>query len=215
MNAILLLCVVGFVAAQQPQPCVTPQQWEANLFDYSEPNRFMVRGRLSYDATNHRERLLEEVEVGNDREYYDVIALFDLQTEFIYNYKAHNCSRQPLTRPWRDFGIRPDARSFGEAYIGTSALPGLGLLVTMWGTNHTTPSNDTVRTFGTWTYRACLPVSFISHSTQMGRTQSSFFDIVAGISDPNVFIPRPECLTAKEYAMRDTIFGTPAKKFTK
>ncbi|CAF4744891.1 unnamed protein product, partial [Rotaria magnacalcarata] len=41
MNAILLLCVVGFVAAQQPQPCVTPQQWEANLFDYSEPNRFM------------------------------------------------------------------------------------------------------------------------------------------------------------------------------
>jgi hypothetical protein len=83
------------------------------------------------------------------------------------------------------------------------------------GGNHTTPSNDTVRTFGTWTYQACLPVNFIRHSTQYGRTQSSFFDIVAGISDPNVFIPRRECLTEKEYAMRHALFGAPPKKITK
>jgi hypothetical protein len=83
------------------------------------------------------------------------------------------------------------------------------------GGNHTTPSNDTVRTFGTWTYQACLPVNFIRHSTQYGRTQSSFFDIVAGISDPNVFIPRRECLTEKDYAMRHALFVAPPKKITK
>ncbi|CAF1035751.1 unnamed protein product [Rotaria sordida] len=215
MFAIFLLCLVGFTVAQQPKPCTTPPQWEANVFDSNDQSRFRVRGRLSYDANNHRERLVEEVEVGSEDNFYDVIALFDLQMEFVYDFKARNCTRRPLTRPWRDFGIRPDARSFGEAYVGTSAVPGLGLLVTLWGGNHTTPSNDTVRTFGTWTYHACLPVSVISHSSQYGRSQTSFFDIVAGISDPNVFIPRPECLTEKEYAMRHVLFGAQGKKMKK
>ncbi|CAF3895179.1 unnamed protein product [Rotaria sordida] len=132
MFAIFLLCLVGFTVAQQPKPCTTPPQWEANVFDSNDQSRFRVRGRLSYDANNHRERLVEEVEVGSEDNFYDVIALFDLQMEFVYDFKARNCTRRPLTRPWRDFGIRPDARSFGEAYVGTSAVPGLGLLVTLW-----------------------------------------------------------------------------------
>jgi hypothetical protein len=63
--------------------------------------------------------------------------------------------------------------------------------------------------------QACLPVSHISHSQQYGRSQTSFFDIVAGISDPNVFIPRRECLTDKEYAMRHILFGGPSKQIPK
>lgn len=132
MLAIFLLCMVAFAAAQQPKPCMTPPQWEANVFDNNELNKFMVRGRLSYDATNHRERIVEEVDEDKEQMFFDVIALFDLQVEFVYDFKARNCSRRPLTRPWRDFGIAPNAKSFGEAYIGTSALPGMGLLVTLW-----------------------------------------------------------------------------------
>jgi hypothetical protein len=78
-------------------------------------------------------------------------------------------------------------------------------------TNHTGPANDTVRTFGTWTYQACLPVRFISHSSRFGRSELSFFDVTAGIRDPNVFIPRPECLTEEENIMRDALFGKSPK----
>ncbi|CAF0783285.1 unnamed protein product [Adineta ricciae] len=212
MFAILVLCFVALTAAQQPKPCTTPPQWEANIFDYNQQQKFMVRGRLSYDAVYRRERIIEEVNFGSQGDAFDVVALFDSQTEYIYDFKARNCTRRRIERPWRDFGIPQDARSFGESYIGSSAAPGLGLLVTLWGGNHTTPSNDTVRTFGTWTYQACLPVRFISHSQRFGRTETSFFDITAGISDPNVFIPRRECLTEKEYAMRDILFGKPSKQ---
>jgi len=78
--------------------------------------------------------------------------------------------------------------------------------------NHTGPANDTVRTFGSWTYQACLPVRHISHSSQFGRSERSFFDITAGISNPSVFIPRQECLRQEEYAMRDVLFGKASKK---
>jgi hypothetical protein len=132
MLAVLFLCLVAIAAAQQPVPCTTPPQWESNVFDFNQQQKFMVRGRLSYDALYHRERIVEEVEVGSQDSYYDIIALFDSQTEFAYDFKSRNCTRRTITRPWRDFGIRPDARSFGEAYVGTSAIPGLGLLVTMW-----------------------------------------------------------------------------------
>jgi hypothetical protein len=132
MLAILLLGLVGCALTQQPTPCVTPPQWVANVFDVNEQQGFMVRGRLSYDATFHRERIIEEVEVGRQDSYYEVLALFDAQTEYVYDFKYRNCSHRRIDRPWRDFGIPPEARSLGEAYIGTSALPGLGLLVTLW-----------------------------------------------------------------------------------
>jgi hypothetical protein len=132
MHAILALCLLGFVAAQVPVPCTTPPQWEGRLFEVNEQEQFMVRGRLSYDSLYHRERFVDEVDVGRQESFYDTIALFDSQVEYIYDFRARNCTRRPLTRPWRDFGIRPDARSMGEAYVGTSALPSSGILVTLW-----------------------------------------------------------------------------------
>jgi len=79
-------------------------------------------------------------------------------------------------------------------------------------TNFTTPTNDTVRSFGTWSYLGCLPIRFIDHSAQFGRTEISFYDITVGIRDPSVFIPRRECLTEEEYAMRHVLFGQTPKK---
>ena len=132
MYTLLLVCLLGVVIAQPPQPCTTPPSWEANIYESNEQQKFVVRGRLSYDSTYRRERLIEDVLDGTSETFYDVLALYDSQIEFVYNFKSRNCSRRAITRPWRDFGIPDDARSYGEAYIGTSALPGLGLLVTMW-----------------------------------------------------------------------------------
>ena len=132
MLAVLVLCLVAFAAAQQPLPCSTPPQWEGRIFDINEQQKFAVEGKLSYDSTYHRERLIDEVDEGTQEDYYDTISLFDLKVEFSYNFKARNCSRREITRPWRDFGIRSTDRSFGEAFIGSSAFPGSGVLATIW-----------------------------------------------------------------------------------
>ncbi len=132
MFAALLLCLIGIAVAQQPVPCTTPPQWEARLFDSNEQQGYTVEGRLSYDSTYHRERLADEVDQGSQESFYDTLALFDLQVEFVYNFRARNCTRRQITRPWRDFGIRANATSYGEAYIGSSAVPGAGVLVTIW-----------------------------------------------------------------------------------
>ena len=132
MIAILLLCLVGIAVAQQPVPCTTPPQWEGRIYDTDVLRDWAIQGRLSYDATYHRERLIDEVEAGTQDDFYDTVALFDLQVEFSYNFRARNCTRRPITRPWRDFGIRANATSYGEAYVGSSAVPGAGILVTLW-----------------------------------------------------------------------------------
>lgn len=71
--------------------------------------------------------------------------------------------------------------------------------------NFTGPLNDTVSSFGTWTYLNCLPVRIIEHSSQFGRTEISFYDIVAGISNPSIFIPRPECLGKEDYTHKENV----------
>jgi len=132
MLAALLLCLVGIAVAQQPVPCTTPPQWEARIFDSNEEQGFTVEGLLSYDATYHRERLADEVDEPGERDFYDTLSLFDLKVEFVYNFRARNCTRRTITRPWRDLGIRANDTSYGEAYIGSSAVPGAGILVTIW-----------------------------------------------------------------------------------
>jgi hypothetical protein len=132
MYAALLLCLIGMAVAQRPVPCVTPPQWEGRIFDSNEQQKLGIQGRLSYDSVYHRERLIEEVEDGTLVDNYDTVALFDLKVEFVYNFRARNCTRREITRPWRDFGIRANDTSYGEAYIGSSAVPGANILVTIW-----------------------------------------------------------------------------------
>lgn len=132
MVALLLLCLVGVALAQTPLPCTTPPQWEASLFDNNEERQFGLEGRLSYDSIYHRERIIDEVDEATEEEFFDNIALFDLKVEYIYNFKARNCTRRPLTRPWRDLGVRGNDTSYGEAYVGSSAVSGAGMLVTIW-----------------------------------------------------------------------------------
>ena len=77
-----------------------------------------------------------------------------------------------------------------------------------------TRQNETITYVSTWTYIACIPVSRTTFSPRFGVSHLSVYDVTVGIRDPNVFIPRRECLSAEEWDNRYTLFGTPsAKKF--
>ena len=80
------------------------------------------------------------------------------------------------------------------------------------GGNFTTPSNDTIEYISQWTYNGCLPVHRTTFSQKYGTSHLSFFDVTIGLRDPNVFIPRRECLSAYEWEHRYEIFGKPTQK---
>ena len=103
-----------------------------NVLNINENEKFSAEDKLSDVSVCHRERLVDEVDEGSQEAFYETIALFNSKIEFIFNFKTRTCARRELTRPWRDFGIRPTDRSYGEAYIGSAVTPDTGVLVTIW-----------------------------------------------------------------------------------
>jgi hypothetical protein len=85
------------------------KQWESRYFEYDRKTDFFSRGKIVYDAINQRERVIDEVVLGSDKEFYDVLYLHALQTEFRYSFKTRNCTAQKITRDWRDFRIPDNA----------------------------------------------------------------------------------------------------------
>ena len=55
-------------------------------------------------------------------------------------------------------------------------------------------------------------MSRTSFSQRSGVYHLSFYDVILGIRDPDVFIPRRECLTDEEWEKRYELFGTPSNK---
>jgi hypothetical protein len=195
MKLLLVLVVLcAYVYAQKPTPCTTPPQWDAYLYEYNVKENFQLRAKFTYDAIYKRERIIEQYSLGQDREAYDVLRLNNQNVEYVYSFKYKNCTTRQITRPWRDFGIPANATSYGEAYIGSSAVPNANVLATLWGANFTDPQGNQVYYSGAWTYEACLPISSTYYGESFGLTHVSFYDITPGISDPSVFIPRRECL---------------------
>jgi hypothetical protein len=102
MNSIIgvFLLMVSTVFAQIPTPCTSPPQWEARLFEFDPDTGYQSRAKFSYDSLYKRERTAEEVQLGKDKEFLDVLRLYNQNTEYVYNFKYKNCTKSAITRPW-------------------------------------------------------------------------------------------------------------------
>ncbi|UJR32432.1 hypothetical protein I4U23_019894 [Adineta vaga] len=195
MLLLNILYLLGITLAQVPRPCTSPRQWEARVHS-SNPNLDAdLLGRFSYDSVYQRTRILQHVKVDHTETYYDIISLYQAKLVFMIDMKTGNCSRFNFDQPWHDFSIQPDAKSLGEAYIGSSTVSDSGLLVTIWTWKQTIPINQTARYIGTWTENKCLPVSNIVFEPSGNVNHIGYYDITLGINDPNIFIPPEKCLT--------------------
>jgi hypothetical protein len=132
MLLIWILFLLNLTLAQLPKPCVSPQRWEARVHSYNWQLQADLHGRLSYDSIYQRTRVRQDTRVGQTETRYDIITLYQAQLSFYINMKTGVCSRVPNAESWRDYGIQTDARSLGEAYLGSSTVSGEGLLVTQW-----------------------------------------------------------------------------------
>jgi hypothetical protein len=132
MLSFFLLCLTGIAIAQVPRPCTTPSRWEARVHSSNPKLNGDLEGQLSYDSVYQRTRILQHVKVGKIETYYDIISLYQAKLVYFIDMKSGNCSRFFFDQPWHDFGIQPDAKAFGEAYLGSSVIHDAGLLITIW-----------------------------------------------------------------------------------
>jgi hypothetical protein len=194
----ILLCfaaLMSMTVSQKPTPCQTPPQWEGRYFEYDPIKKEQTRARYTYDAIYQRERIVEEYTLGTDDEFYDTLYLHSQKVQYKFNFKTKNCTATTVDRPWKYFSIPANATFLGESYIGSSAVPGAGLLATIWSDEDTDAQGNKYHYMGVWTYEACLPIAitYFSNSSNLDA-HYNFFDFVPGIRDPDVFIPRKECL---------------------
>merc|ERR1712126_339245 len=191
MLVAALLCVVGLslVAGQQPRPCDTPPQWEGRLMRRDFSKNFTEYAKITYDETNRRVREIAEMDIGSDREVFDRLYLHNENKEYRLDLKTRKCNVTTLTRPFIPFGLPRDATYDGEANVGPVNIPGEHATVINFH-GHT---EDGGQYYGEVTFPDCVPVSTGYYSNRTGAVHSSFYDITAGIPDPNVFTPPSEC----------------------
>jgi len=189
---VLALCTAAIVIAQHPRHCEAPRELEAHAFQFDPKMQFYRRGHFAYDSREERTSLFEEVENGTDKEYLHTIHLFRERRAYDYNLKTKVCTVHDIHHRFHRIEIPHNAHFVGEAIVGTNAFENAGVLTTHWE-HH----NDTEKWswFGAFTDRAvgCVPVMDHFHDETIGTVHTQFFDVVLGISDPNVFVPDSSC----------------------
>merc|ERR1711879_1060533 len=104
--------------------------------------------------------------------------------------KNKNCTVGSLTRPFRPFGIPPEANYTGSANVGPVNIPDEHATIVLFeGRNE----REGFYFYGEVTAPDCIPVANGFYSNKTGYEHTDFFDITGGIPDPTVFIPPQGC----------------------
>lgn len=185
-SVVLISASLYRVDAQLSKPCESPKQWEGNVYTVDTKTNIMRRARVVYDENAPRVRITEDISIGNQVDFYDVVYLHNV--EYRLNLKTRQCNVTALTRPFRQFGVPQDANFIGKATIGIAGIPGENVVIE----NYNGQFRDGTKYFGDVTYPDCIPVSRGVYY-ESGLSMDRFYDINVGIADPMVFIPHKEC----------------------
>jgi hypothetical protein len=122
--------------------------------------------------------------------------LYNKQTEYIFEIEPKTCSKKPITSPWINAGVPKNATLATTAYLGAQAIAGENIEAGVWSAQFPSTSvpGETITVTAVFSIQACLPIYSIYESPSLGKLRYSFFDIVPGIRDPNVFTPPKPCL---------------------
>jgi Ependymin len=183
--------VVAFaaIAVSAQQKCESPTVWEGRQLVNDPTKNFARSSAVFYDAPNERIATIDEIFAdGQNRTFYHTILNHPAKKMYLIDITKKTCETRTIDFPWRQYGIPANATFFGDFEIGSDAVPGAGVQIQRWGEHR-----DDRFWEGTFTSIGCLPVHDIFFDKRVGVVHTDFFDLVLGISDPNVFVPPPFC----------------------
>ncbi|KAG9265740.1 ependymin-like [Astyanax mexicanus] len=201
----LLLLTVGLsvllgALAQQPHPCKAPPYLEGKLFVLFPEGHTTLFEQFAYDAVEERIRVVASIKHDSQEMIEDRLLFF--RERFYYEIHYHNksCVKTPFDAQFNPIQIPHDAHHQAQFVLGSLSAPAEGLLVNSWvGYIPETKANYSM----TFTEFGCIPITILTTDEKKDHFFSSFFDLVVGLENPDVFIPPSFCTSAKVVERKD------------
>ncbi|XP_078588173.1 mammalian ependymin-related protein 1-like [Branchiostoma floridae x Branchiostoma japonicum] len=211
--AVLVVTAMLASVSAQPQPCCTPNQWEATMVEAQgyvlnmEPKTLVGTVEVSYDFDNKKMAFNQMLNNSGTPILSKVI--IDYKEGKMYTISGGVCTEQDA--PTVD--MPQQCITAGAVYERTIRLGG--------------PDGLEVNSFGLWNVQGvaygtaqmtssdCLPVTEVLIAEQtgqvLGSVQAIIFDgVTTGIKDPSVFDPpSPPCNTIPDVHRQRRSVGTP------
>merc|ERR1711860_55238 len=191
MWAVVLLSLIAVSAAQFPDACESPKQWEARRLRVDRNKQFTEIAFHQYDEENMRTRSKEEIQQGEERNFYDKIHLYGERKQYTINLRTNQCNVTAITHPFRRIGIPSGAKFRFENEVGASQIAGEHMTVQGWDGTF----EDGAKFFVQVTYPDCIPLTFDAFSNSTDEHfEERYYDLKTGIHDPADFIPPSQCI---------------------
>merc|ERR1712136_328403 len=133
MLVLLIAALVAAAAAQIPQPCAGPASFTARFRHTDRERNYTVEGKMYYDHENRRIREFEEMDVRGEREAYDRLKLYLLNTEYRVDLHTRKCNVTVPHRSWHPWGVPPEGRYIGGGTIGAVGVPNEQVPIALFG----------------------------------------------------------------------------------
>ncbi|XP_019903680.1 ependymin [Esox lucius] len=205
MQAILLLtvslCLAAGSLAKEPHPCKSPPLLEGSLALAILKEKTFGVERFAYNAFDERVHVRVLLDIDNKTIYSDTLILYKEGIAFEIFRHNQTCKKVPFKDHWKPVEIPKDAKFQSQVIIGSFSAPGDGLLVNNWSGE---VAESPVKYLITFTEFGCLPVHGWYDMPDQTLLSMSFYDIVIGVEDPDIFIPPSFCDKVELNSDRET-----------
>jgi len=176
----------------------TPEQWEGFSTSWYPELDTLAFANISYDFQNKKlsidvDKYVWKDEGDYDCKKYSMIFRFDKKKAYFFHDRADgkNCTVKELDHEFMEWCVPEDAKTMGPFTIGGS-LTINAYKFNFTKSNSTTEGGEDV----TWMYfestKNGIPVN-AKYGNKQTKGTSDWYDITAGIDDPDVFEPPEFC----------------------
>lgn len=210
---LLALLLAKESIAEDPYRCQTPPNWEADQMlryigkpDKDKEYDFFYTGRYYQDAERARTAVVEDIHVSDKEDYYWTITHYfheehhnSTSIEYVINMKTKDCEYQELDELFHPVEIPKTAKHKGSVFFGSEGERDGSLEVNVF-VDAEEGHDEKVRYESIFTteQEGCFPVE--EHVREYDEDDKyafdsiiNYFNIVKGISTPNVFEPPSDC----------------------
>ncbi|XP_051971021.1 ependymin-like [Xyrauchen texanus] len=193
MKCLILLFISCTLISAQPQPCTSPGQYVGSMSLTAADGIITSAATYSYDSHDEKLRFRNYMTILGETVYTDLLMHFKEGVMYEIDYSSFSCEKKVLESSFHPMQVPPDAVFMGQVVLGTTSVPGLGLLTNSWVGGIPELQAEYMLTFTEFT---CLPVSAMVYMPNTGWITISFYNHQLGDPNPKDFTPPFFCQTA-------------------
>ncbi|XP_056306442.1 ependymin-like [Danio aesculapii] len=193
MISLFLVFISALSISAQPRPCEAPAQYVGSMSLSAADGIITSAATYSYDAQRQQIRFRNHMNILNETILTDLLIHFQQGVLYEIDYSRLSCQKKALESTFHPTRVPADAVFIGQVILGTSSVPGLGLLSNSWVGEIAEIQAQYMLTFAEFT---CLPISASVFTPSTGWMAISFYNHLLGVHNPQDFTPPFFCPTS-------------------